>query len=411
MPAPSFVLELGRALHALGSPAYRVEDAMDACCRRFGLHGRFFATPTGIFAAIGPVGQRPDTELLRVTPGNQDLGRLAELYAVRDAVMQGAVDAETGTARVQAIVAAPPTGGDRVVIPAQGLASAAACTFLGGGAVEIAVAFAVGVLLGAFAWLVRQRPVLERVFEPAACALAAFAVHVGAALVGPLNISVATIGAIIVLLPGLMFTTALAELSMRHLSAGSARLLGAVAVLLTMAVGVGLGDRIGERICGDTEAVEPVAMHPGWQWPALLAAGFGFAALLRASRPQLPWVLLAVLVGFAGSRLGALWFERELGAFVGALCVAAAANLYARWQRRPAATMRTPGLLLLVPGSLGFRGLTTALQQDFTAGVQLAFQMLLVGGAIVAGLLVAGVLVPPPLDVEPDSGRQGHRHG
>jgi uncharacterized membrane protein YjjB (DUF3815 family) len=96
-------------------------------------------------------------------------------------------------------------------------------------------------------------------------------------------------------------------------------------------------------------------------------------------------------------------FDRELSAFVGAFAVAVAANLYARLRRRPAAVMRTPGLLLLVPGSLGFRGLTTALQQDFSAGSQFAFRMLLVGGALVAGLLVANVLVPPPLDVEPDA--------
>jgi uncharacterized membrane protein YjjB (DUF3815 family) len=114
-------------------------------------------------------------------------------------------------------------------------------------------------------------------------------------------------------------------------------------------------------------------------------------------------VLLAVAIAFLGVRIGGLVFDRELSAFVGAFAVAVAANLYARLRRRPAAVMRTPGLLLLVPGSLGFRGLTTALQQDFSAGSQFAFRMLLVGGALVAGLLVANVLVPPPLDVEPDA--------
>jgi uncharacterized membrane protein YjjB (DUF3815 family) len=59
--------------------------------------------------------------------------------------------------------------------------------------------------------------------------------------------------------------------------------------------------------------------------------------------------------------------------------------------------------LLLVPGSLGFRGLTNAVAGDFTQSVQFLFDMLLVGGALVAGLLMAGVLFPPPLDVEPDS--------
>jgi uncharacterized membrane protein YjjB (DUF3815 family) len=56
---------------------------------------------------------------------------------------------------------------------------------------------------------------------------------------------------------------------------------------------------------------------------------------------------------------------------------------------------------LLVPGSLGFTGLTTALSGDFEASAPLAFRMLLTGGAIVAGMLFAGVVVPPPLDVPP----------
>jgi len=71
-----------------------------------------------------------------------------------------------------------------------------------------------------------------------------------------------------------------------------------------------------------------------------------------------------------------------------------------------AAVVRTPGLLLLVPGSLGSRGLTNAVAGDLTPSVQFLFDMLLVGGALVAGLLMAGVLVPPPLDVEPDSRRR-----
>jgi len=398
-----FVLELGRALHALGSPSYRVEDAMDACARHFGLQGSFFATPTAIMAALGAPGERHEVVLLRVEPGDQDLAKLAALYAVRDVVMRGEVTAAAGLVRVRSVLAAPATHGDLLPIPAQGLGSAAACVFVGGGGAEVLVAGIAGLLVGGFAYLSRTRPALQRAYEPAACALAAFVVHGAAACVHPLNTSVATIAAIVVLLPGLSFTTALAELAMRHLAAGSARLLGAAAVMLTMAVGVGLGDRAGTLCWGEVGKQEPQVLDAAWQWPALLAAGLAFAVLLRAVRSQLLWVMGAVAIGFIGARLGALLFERELGAFVGALCVAVAGNLYARFCRRPAAVMRTPGLLLLVPGSLGVKGLTSALHQDVAQGAQLAFQMLVVGGAIVAGLLVASVLLPPPLDVEPDS--------
>ena len=56
-----------------------------------------------------------------------------------------------------------------------------------------------------------------------------------------------------------------------------------------------------------------------------------------------------------------------------------------------------------MPGSLGLRGLTVLLRQDVVHRADLAFQMLLVGSALVAGMLVASVLLPPPLDVEPES--------
>jgi uncharacterized membrane protein YjjB (DUF3815 family) len=80
--------------------------------------------------------------------------------------------------------------------------------------------------------------------------------------------------------------------------------------------------------------------------------------------------------------------------------------LYSRWLRQPSAIVRTPGLLLLVPGSLGLSGLTTAISGDFASSAPFVFRMLLVGGSIVAGLLFAGVVLPPPLEVEPGSRRQ-----
>ena len=57
--------------------------------------------------------------------------------------------------------------------------------------------------------------------------------------------------------------------------------------------------------------------------------------------------------------------------------------------------IHVPGLILLVPGSLGFHSVAAFLAQDALGGVQEAFAMLLVGGGLVGGLFVAGVLVSP----------------
>ncbi len=407
MTAQQFVLEMGRAMHALGSPSYRVEDAMDACCRALGLEGSFFSTPTAIFAAIGEQGTEPKTTLLRVQPGDHDLGRLADLYTIRDDVLSGRLTPVEGLACLRAVQL--PSGRHRPLLDvvATGFAGAGAGVLFGGGSLEVALAAIAGLVVGLIAAVARLRPGLGDVQAPLACAAVAFLVHVAATSGLAIDPTVTTVAAIVVLLPGLSFTTALAELAMRHLSSGSARLLGTLAVLLTMAVGVGIGDRCAQALFGTPAAVVADRLAFGWHIGALVVIWIAYVVLLRAVKNQWAWILLAVAIGYGGARLGGETLGRELGAFVGALAVVFAANGFARWQRRPAAVVRTPGLLLLVPGSLGFRGLTTALgDAESTASLPFFFQMLLVGGSIVAGLLMAGVLLPPPLDVEPDSRRR-----
>ncbi|MSR38662.1 MAG: threonine/serine exporter family protein [Planctomycetes bacterium] len=404
MSAQDFVIELGRAMHALGSASYRVEDSMDACCRRFGLSGSFFATPTAIFAAIGPIGAKADTTLLRVRPGQHDLGKLTALYAVRDAVVLRGLDADEGRLRVAAIINGPPTQPWIRRIPAWAIGSAAAAIFLGGGFSECWVAAVTGLIVAVLGLLMDRRAHLGRIFEPVACALAAFLVHFAGHFV-PLDSGTAIIASIVPLLPGLTFTTALAELAMQHLAAGSARLLGAIAVLVTMTVGIGLGGRLGAVVFGEFTDRLSAPLGPIVSALSILCAALAYSVLLRASWRQVPWVLVAILACAAGSWFGSIWFDRELSAFFGALAVALAANVYSHLFRRPAAVLRTPGLLLLVPGSLGLRGLSNAMQGGFSVGSEFAFRMVLVGGAIVAGMLIASALLPPPIDVEPDAER------
>jgi uncharacterized membrane protein YjjP (DUF1212 family) len=403
LTAQHFVLELGRAMHALGSPSYRVEDTMDACSRALGLEGSFFSTPTAIFAALAPRGSEPVTTLLRVAPGDHDLDRLSALYTIRDDVVTARITPEAGLERVRSVFATPDRSRPFADPLAHALAGAGAAVLFRGSLVEVGFAAVAGLLVGLISIVARLRPGLGDVQAPIACALVAFLVHAGASFGLQLDATVTTVAAIVVLLPGLSFTTALAELAIRHLASGSARLMGTLAVLLTMVVGVGIGDRCATLAFGRAVVV-PGPELPWWaNLPALLLTWIAYVILLRAARHQIVWILLAVAIGYGGARIGGALLTSELGAFVGALMVAATGNLYARWRRQPAAVVRTPGLLLLVPGSLGFRGLTTAVAGDFTASVPFLFHMLLVGGAIVAGLLMAGVLLPPPLDVEPDS--------
>jgi len=85
----------------------------------------------------------------------------------------------------------------------------------------------------------------------------------------------------------------------------------------------------------------------------------------------------------------------EMGAFLGALLVGIGSNLHARKWRRPASLTLIPGILLLVPGSVGFRSLSALMFNDVVSGMQTAFTMGITGVALVAGLLLANTVVTP----------------
>ena len=394
--AVGFVLQLGRALHSYGYSAQRLEDVLGATSDRLGLEGyQFFSTPTSIMASFGPIG-RQRTHMLRVEPGEVNLGKLVALEQVAVEVAQGRQPPDDGTEAIRHIAAAPSPYGPVITTLAYGVVSAAACQFLGGGGREVLVAGALGLGLGLFALIGAGQPRLGRVFEP----LAAFVVSVAAValaqLTGPLNVLVATIAGLIVLMPGLTLTTAMSELATRHLASGTARLSGTFITFLGIAFGVALGNRLGGATFGVPATADP-ALLPAWaSLVALVAAPLCFVVILRADPGDAPWIVGAGALGVLGGRAGAATLGIELGTFAGALAVALASSAYERLRHRPAAVVLVPGILLLVPGSVGFRSLTSLMEQKAVAGIETAFSMFLTAMALVAGLLVAGVLAPEP---------------
>jgi uncharacterized membrane protein YjjB (DUF3815 family) len=177
--------------------------------------------------------------------------------------------------------------------------------------------------------------------------------------------------------------------------AGSSRLAGAVVVFVTIAFGVALGSQVTAVIVGPPPPVVPAPLPPAADALALAVSAASLTVLLRARPGDGPWVLAACALGFGAGRAGAALLGAELGALLAALAVGLTSNLFARLARRPAALMQVPALILLVPGSIGFRSLSALLERETVAAVQTAFSMLLIAVALVTGLLLANALLPP----------------
>jgi uncharacterized membrane protein YjjP (DUF1212 family) len=393
-PVVAFILRLGQALHEYGTPAHRLEEQLRQVSERFGVEARFFSTPTSIFASFGPP-EALQTSLIRVEPGEMDLERLTLLDALAQEVIHGKITPEQGAQRVEVILQSPVRYGRAITLFCWSIAAGAAARLFGGGLREMGVAALSSLAIGVLDQLTHRNLRASRVLEPVAALLASALAVAGASLIGPLSVQVATLSGVIVLLPGLGLTVAINELATRHLISGTSRLTGAALVFLQLTFGVALGQRVAAWLPMPPPLLAAAPL-PFWTGVgALVVAALAVSVLFRARPADIGWIVAAGALAFGGARFGTRGLGAELGAFVGALLLGMASNVLARARNRPAVVTIVPGMMLLVPGSLGFRSLESLLARDVVAGVGTAFSMLLVAVAIAAGLLFANALVPP----------------
>ena len=392
--ATAFVLRLGRALHTLGYSSHRIEEQLANAAERLGLEGQFFTTPTSIFAGFGPQA-RQSTFLVRVEPGDLHLERLGRVQEIAEDVLGGRKTPREGLAALDALEREPPRWGVAISTLAYGVAGGSAACLLGGGGAEVAAAGVLAMLTG---WVAAAQvlPTAMRSFhEPFAAFVVSFAVSALATRVS-LSTYLATLGGLIVLLPGLTLSAAMSELNAQHLVSGTARLTGAIMRFLVLMFGVALGARVAQLAFGAATPAVPLPLAPWCEWVALALAPFAFTVLMRARPVDAPAIFAVCVASVLGSRAGSRALGPELGVFAGSFVAGLASNLLARTRRTPSLVTLSPALLLLVPGSIGFRSLALLLDREVVNGIEAAFRTVIMFAALVAGLQVAGIAVPAP---------------
>ncbi len=365
---------------------------MGRLCDRLGIEGDFFVMPTAIFARIG-TGKHKRTALERVSPGGHNLEKLSRLDRLADAVANGRLTLEAAEKQVREVMAGPDRWGPLTMILAFAVASAGAARFFGGEAPDLIAAGVAGLALGLLEILVVRWPDARRVFEVFAALVISITAAVAASFFG-CSAQVVTLSGLIILVPGLTLTTAMAELATQNLASGTARLTGAIMTFFLIGFGVSLGSRTAVFL-PLPQAVDSVGL-PSWSEPlAIVAVAFALVVLFRAHPRDTPWITAAGLIGFYGARLGGQFLGPELGTFVGGALVGIAGNAFARFLRRPAAVVSVPGIMLLVPGAVGYRSLMSLLEHETLLGIETAVTAAVVASALVTGLLVANVILPP----------------
>jgi uncharacterized membrane protein YjjP (DUF1212 family) len=400
-----FLAVLARLLHEAGTPSHRIESIVSGCAERLGIKASIFSLPTWISISVDDGGAQRTTNF-RVDPGSPKMALLEETFRVADRVSAGELDAAGGLSALRIAYERlwrPPS---IAMTLGYALFSAAAARLLGGTVDDMIVALPVGFCVGFSLRLAAGRRERELLAEFGGAFVATLLAVIGVLVATRLglhaNVGTIALAGIVTLLPGLSLTTAMSELSARNLASGSARLMGAVTSLVVIAMGVAVGEAA-VRLFG----APPPSEHRG---PSLLALSFDTAtavalfmgalgiAIAFHARPQRFWLVLASsILGYIAARISRNTFDAALAPVAAAAFIGVAGNIYSWWRRRPTGTIVLPAIALLLPGSIGFRGMRDLISRDSTdtlAGLDTFTHALLIAASIAAGLLIANALVP-----------------
>jgi uncharacterized membrane protein YjjP (DUF1212 family) len=387
-----FTLQLGRALLECGVSAHTLETALGGVARHLGLEGAVYATPTGFLASLNQPGHVSRTYLIRATSSEAGLAKLVEAEALADSVIQGTLDVDHALDRLARLSARAPSYGPSLLVGAYGAAAMGMAVVFGGGWREALLSALVGSGVGLAVQALRRRSGHEDLIALVGGLLSSLGGSCLGKMVPAASHPILILCGIIVLVPGLGLLVSMQELGTGHLVAGSSRLVGTGFVLLLLAFGVAIGQRLGGEWFAGAPSV-PVPL-PLWTLaPALAMVSLGFLVVFQGSFRDYLWTFAASTLAYASARSTTQMLGPEVGAGAAALVLGAVCNYYSRRTRRPGAVLLLPSLMLIVPGSVGFRGLLMAMHDRTIEGLQAGFQAVLVTVALMMGLLMANVLV------------------
>ena len=405
--AERFLALLARMLHEAGTPAHRLEGLLQNCAERLGTRLSVFSLPTWINLAFGDEGRQRIVSF-RVEPGSPKLAMLEETFLVADRVARGEFDAEQGItalSRVQARLQRPTPA---LHCLGYALFSSGAAFFLGGSWIEMLAALPIGLVVGGSVTLAAGRRERELLADFAAAVIGTVFAGLVVVLLRMSGLepsaSVVALAGLVTLLPGLSLATAMTELSTRNLASGSARLIGAITTLVVVGMGAGIGERAADALglpqhSHVVASVTQTAELSIKLLVALLSIASGLAIVFQSRPRRAALVLVSCIAGWVAVRTAREFSGAELAPVLAAASVGMLGNLYARVRRRPTLAIVLPGLALLLPGSLGFRGMQGLLTSDTMAGLNTAVSALVVAASIAAGLLIANALLPSPRQV------------
>ena len=389
-----FIISLGKALHKFGTNSFRSEAHLQNVAQFLDIKASFIITPVSLTFILIDEELNEHNYIVRVKPGDLDLGSLARTDELVNELSSGQRTLDEAIERLEEIYEKPSPYSRLITFLAFGASSGAFAMIMHTSWNDVFWATLLGFIVCLFVfWSERSKRVTE-MLEPLSALVVALLATAITNLDPHINMPLVILSAIIAFIPGLALTLGLSELAARHLISGTARIMDAIMVLFKLYFGAALGIAIGSLFWGLGDFVQP-QITPDWtSWAAVTILSISLVVLFQVRPKDAIWGVFSGYVAFGATLLATPYLGVAMGAFAGAFALGVYSNLYARLMNLPSSIVMLLGLVVLVPGSKVYIGLSSAVSCiNVINASDIGSQTFLIFMSLVAGLIFANVAV------------------
>lgn len=385
---------MAKELQRNGIPAHRMEDSVFTLCKHLKIKGDVFTSPGGLILNLGEEG-RQQTHFIKVAYGDLNMEKLNKIDQLYKSILRNDVSVAEAIKELRSIEKLPKRYSHIIDILFFALSTSSAARVFGGGLAEITVSAIIGLFIGVFIFMTDYFPRLGNVIVVISSIFAIAFAKWSVTFLGNYSVDIAAITGLIILIPGFSFTVSIIELVNGHPIAGTARFANTIITLLMIGLGIAVGSQI-DKVLEIVPSPTQMSSLPSWTlYAALITVPIGFLVLFKATLKDLVWIMLACWCSYFSLKLSSQYLNVQLSVFLASFILGLVSNAFAVIKNKPVSIMLVPGIILLVPGSLGYKSITELVNNQTLSGIEAAFSMTITAIALVSGLVFSNIVLSP----------------
>ncbi len=385
--------DLGYELAMAGAETYRVEESISRVLASYGLSSEVFAIPNNLTVSIICNDGHPMTRMRRIGYHGNDIYGVERFSALSRRICAQVPDVDTAMQWLEETRSSRKVHRFPIQMLGHILGSFGFCIFYGGSSVDGICAGICGLLVGLINY-VMDKLQANQFFRILLAAFPMALLAYGLAAAGIADSADAVvIGALMILVPGLLFTNAMRDIIFGDTNSGTVRIVQVLLIAVAIACGTGAAWSVAAALFGAPVSIPVIAYSFLEECLPCIIGCVGFSIIFNIHGPGMALCALGGLLTWAAYRLTIHVGGTDLTAMFWACTFASAyAEVMARIRKYPAIGYLLVSIFPLIPGAGVYYTMNYALRGEMDLFAQKGMHTIAQAGMMAVGILLVSTV-------------------